>query len=83
MSGAGVVPPVSRAHARAVVMDVLAELPAQLRAVLVEVYLRGRTPAEVADAFGVSQALIGRRTLDAMRMLESLLVQRGLSRAPD
>ena len=63
---------------RAVVRAALADLPAHLRAVLVEIRLRGRTVADAAGVLGVSPEVISGWTLDALRMLAMLLVERGL-----
>ncbi|MFI5956022.1 sigma-70 family RNA polymerase sigma factor [Cryptosporangium sp. NPDC051539] len=67
-------PPVARDHAdhvvnQMVVMDALEQLPAEHRDVLIQIYLRGRTIKEAADALGVPVGTVKSRTFYALRTL--------------
>ena len=67
-------PPVARDHAdnvvnQMVVMEALEQLPAEHRDVLVQIYLRGRTIKEAADALGVPVGTVKSRTFYALRSL--------------
>ena len=61
------------------VMEVLAELAPHHRQVLVEVYYRGRSVAEVAELLNVPQGTVKSRTYYALRQLKLLLEERGIT----
>ncbi|GAA3395245.1 sigma-70 family RNA polymerase sigma factor [Cryptosporangium minutisporangium] len=67
-------PPVARDHAdhvvnQMVVMDALEQLPVEHRDVLIQIYLKGRTIKEAADALGVPVGTVKSRTFYALRTL--------------
>lgn len=69
-------PPVASDHAdrvvdSLVVMEALETLPAEHRDVLVQIYLKGRTIKEAADALGVPVGTVKSRTFYALRTLRA------------
>ncbi|EXG81497.1 RNA polymerase sigma factor, sigma-70 family [Cryptosporangium arvum DSM 44712] len=67
-------PPVARDHAdnvvnQMVVMEALEQLPPEHRDVLVQIYLKGRTIKEAAEALGVPVGTVKSRTFYALRTL--------------
>jgi RNA polymerase sigma factor (sigma-70 family) len=61
-----------------VVDEVLMELPEELRMVLVEHFLEGRSQAEVAKSRGVSQATVSRRIDAGLQQMRDRLRARGV-----
>lgn len=61
------------------VMGVLAELSPHHREVVLEVYYRGHSVAEAAERLGIPQGTVKSRTYYALRQLELLLRERGLT----
>jgi RNA polymerase sigma-70 factor (ECF subfamily) len=59
-----------------VVGDALARLPADQRAVIVEVYLRGRTVSEVAAGLGIPAGTVKSRCFYGLRTLRDMFVER-------
>lgn len=63
---------------REVVRDALLSVPDCLRLVVVEIYLRRRSVADVAAALGISPETVKVRTFHGVRALREALVARGL-----
>jgi RNA polymerase sigma-70 factor (ECF subfamily) len=63
------------------VQQALASLTPEHRAVLGEVYLRGRSVRDAAVALGVTEALVKSRTYYALRALRLALEELGVSPA--
>jgi RNA polymerase sigma-70 factor (ECF subfamily) len=59
-----------------VVGDALARLPADQRAVIVEVYLRGRTVSEAAAGLGIPAGTVKSRCFYGLRTLREMFVER-------
>jgi len=63
---------------RDVVRDALLSLPDCLRLVMVEVYLRHRSVADVAAVLGISPGTVKSRSFHGLRALREALLARGL-----
>jgi RNA polymerase sigma-70 factor (ECF subfamily) len=64
---------------RIVVVDALAALSPEHRAVIVETYYRGRTVAEAAQVLGIPPGTVKSRCYYALRALKLALAERGVT----
>jgi RNA polymerase sigma-70 factor, ECF subfamily len=64
---------IERTTAHLAIVDALAKIRPLHREIIVELYLRGRTPGEVAVLLGIPLGTVKSRTYYAMRALRSLL----------
>ncbi len=64
---------------RIVVVDALASLSPEHRAVIVETYYRGRTVAEAARVLGIPPGTVKSRCYYALRALKLALAERGVT----
>ena len=67
---------------RAEIRAALLALPERLRIVIVEIYFRDRSVAEVAEILGVPPGTIKSRTFYALRALREQLTERGILPPP-
>ncbi|MGH3496626.1 MAG: sigma-70 family RNA polymerase sigma factor [Nocardioidaceae bacterium] len=61
------------------IADALSALSGAHRAVLVEVYYRGRSVAEAARTLGIAEGTVKSRTFYALRALRAALAERGVT----
>jgi RNA polymerase sigma-70 factor (ECF subfamily) len=60
-----------------VVLDALDQLPAMHRSVLVEIYVRGQSVNEAAEALGIPPGTVKSRSYYALRALRDMFSARG------